>query len=334
MGDSPGSTWQLNVADTISFSLILVAIEEIGRSLVPDGGPTLPWAWKLVFLVIGIAFSYLGRKGRQIWRWVGRKGIHEENIRLRTEMEELKKKISRVPVSLAPGAPHNGVEIIWNATRMVPEAQDRARREKISFAEAVTRDPRYQDLRRFLQDSVIGQIERGLVQPLPTDVAVDPLYGLLSNEISRIHDTWTVERIIPSPPQLDEETIQKLKQQWLEERVAQEQVQDRLKKLTTPEDTLVNGLSETEYRLYIAMKSDLTNLHWSQKIALKRVCTVGKMGLYDIQGGLEADGLTNAEWIIGDLVRRDFLESKNGMVSPPVAKAKWIEVIFQGLKLC
>jgi hypothetical protein len=104
MSDSPPSAW-LSISDAVSFSCILVAIEELGRSLVPHGGPTMPWRWRISFAVIGVAFSFLGRKGPQMWQrllnLLPAKALKEENRILKAEITELK---SRLEVQALPDA--------------------------------------------------------------------------------------------------------------------------------------------------------------------------------------------------------------------------------------
>ena len=95
MGDSPPSAW-LSIMDAVSFSCLLVAIEEVGRSLVPNGGPTMPWAWRITFALVGIASSFLGRKGATIWHslgdWITRKSLRNENAELRSRLMALEKR--------------------------------------------------------------------------------------------------------------------------------------------------------------------------------------------------------------------------------------------------
>jgi hypothetical protein len=92
MADTSGS-WFSNVLDAASFSCILVAIEEYGRSIA-QAGKTMPPKAQLGFLLVGIAFSFLGKKGARIWHWlrgwVTQKALKEENAQLRAELRQLK----------------------------------------------------------------------------------------------------------------------------------------------------------------------------------------------------------------------------------------------------
>jgi len=49
--------------------------------------------------------------------------------------------------------------------------------------------------------------------------------------------------------------------------------QARLDNLMSPEDKLVNSLSESEQMLFMKLRSDFNLLPWCEKIALKRVCS-------------------------------------------------------------
>jgi hypothetical protein len=100
------------------------------------------------------------------------------------------------------------------------------------------------------------------------------------------------------------------------------------------EADLIASLSEIERRLYQAFRSEFTNLPWSQKIALKKVCSLGVMPLDDLKGGLDADGFATPEFITTELVHKGFLESHRGVLKPQATKARWMGVLFEKTKLC
>jgi hypothetical protein len=138
----------------------------------------------------------------------------------------------------------------------------------------------------------------------------------------------------PSEQSIQPEALAAIKQQWQAEFEQQWNAKQKLAAALSAEDVLLNGLSETEYKLYIAVRGDFTNLPWAQKITLKRVCSAGRFDIDGIKGGLAADGFEHPEWIVQELIRKRFLESGDGKLSVPIAKAKWIEVLFEGIKLC
>ena len=138
----------------------------------------------------------------------------------------------------------------------------------------------------------------------------------------------------PTVLQPSEQSMADARKQWQAEFEQQQNAKQKLATALSAEDVLLSGLSDTEYRLYQGVKANFTNLHWSQKIALKRICGVGTVELDGIKDGLEADGLAHPDWIIQELVTKGFLERNIGILSLPVAKAKWIEILFEGVRLC
>jgi hypothetical protein len=87
MADTSGN-WLANVLDAASFSCILVAIEEFGRT-VARAGPTMSPLAQLCFLSGGIALSFLGKKGAKTWQglwdWLTRKSLKDEIAKLKAE---------------------------------------------------------------------------------------------------------------------------------------------------------------------------------------------------------------------------------------------------------
>ncbi|HWY48857.1 MAG TPA: hypothetical protein VNX70_15825 [Bryobacteraceae bacterium] len=195
MSDASASSW-LNIFDTLSFCCILVAIEEWGRSVVPNGGPTMPWDWRLVFLGAGIVFSIFGRQGprlsRTLWNFITRKTLREENTKLKTELAALEKQPHIAAVTtMRPGVPRNADQLVWNGKRMVANVQKTARDEKLSFAQALLKDPAYSDLRPYMGQAVKDAIESAKSGSAhDTGATVDPLFTVISDEINRIEKQW------------------------------------------------------------------------------------------------------------------------------------------------
>jgi hypothetical protein len=197
MADASGR-WLLNVLDAASFSCILVAIEEYGRS-VAHAGPTMSPQAQLGFLCTGVVLSFLGRKGPKMWHglwdWVTRESLKQEIAKLKSELTAAKRQSVEIPVSslqvlsLLGGRPSNAAELVWNWRRMVTNAHGAAKQEKITFAEALVRDASYPDLRPHLRESIRKEIEGLQLRP-PTGVVVDPLFSQVLEDVDRIAKDW------------------------------------------------------------------------------------------------------------------------------------------------
>jgi hypothetical protein len=105
--------------------------------------------------------------------------------------------------------------------------------------------------------------------------------------------------------------------------------------LLTPNDRLIASLTEIEFNLYKSARSEFQLLPWSQKVALKRICDVGSIGVQELKVNLSRDGFSNPTLIIDDLVFKGFLErTHGGLLKPQATQAKWLEVLFGEIQLC
>lgn len=218
VGDSSTSSWQLNVADTISFCLILVVVEECGRSVVPNGGPTMPWLWRAIFLGAGIACSFLGRKGSAVWStiwdWMSRRSLRKEIVELKRELADSKAKQGEVlgqaaQLSGQPAAPRDASMLIYLWRKMVSDTQAKHAADPARY---LVDHPEYPGLRPYLspviQKSIEGDpiLRNALIGSL-TGSGMHPTLTEVLNTIDRKAQEWGVMGV-PNP---DRDTFEAFK---------------------------------------------------------------------------------------------------------------------------